>query len=504
MNIATLLEMAASAGTDRTAVTSHEQGRTASQLLDEAGRLASWIIERGAERVVYLGENSLDLPRLVFAAAWAGVPFVPLNYRLADDELRARLDDLPRPLTVGGDGDGLRLGREVVAPGRLAHEIASHSPADRWEEDPDGIAALIHTSGTSARAKVVLLRHRHLAHYVVSTVEFQAARAGEVTLVSLPPYHVAGLANLLTSVYAGRTVAYLERFAPDAWLDAVERDGVTQAMIVPTMLARVLDELDRTGRTVPSSLRTLSYGGARMPRAVLERALVAFPATQFVGAYGLTETSSTVAVLTPRDHAAAAAGEPSAVARLESVGRPIPGVDVEIRDPFGEPVATGERGLVWVRGEQVSGEYGEQGSVLDDGWFCTRDAGWLDDHGYLFVEGRADDTIIRGGENIAPAEIEEALLGHPAISDAAVVGLPDDEWGQVIAAVVVADPADVSEQAVRDWARQRLRGSRTPDHVIIRDRLPYSSVGKLLRADVMAQALQAMPRAREGRAGAER
>jgi acyl-CoA synthetase (AMP-forming)/AMP-acid ligase II len=215
------------------------------------------------------------------------------------------------------------------------------------------------------------------------------------------------------------------------------------------------------------------------------------PDVAFTNAYGLTETSSTIAVLGPDDHRAARDGDPIAIARLGSAGRVLPGVEVEVRDPLGEPLPTGEPGEIWVRGEQVSGEYAGREAPLDaEGWFPTRDRGWLDAEGYLFVEGRSDDTIIRGGENIAPAEIEEVLLQHPGIAQCAVVGVPDEEWGQRIAAVVVPRTGVTLDAAeVQEFARRSLRGSKTPEIVSFVDALPFTETGKLLRRVVQADLL---------------
>jgi acyl-CoA synthetase (AMP-forming)/AMP-acid ligase II len=201
----------------------------------------------------------------------------------------------------------------------------------------------------------------------------------------------------------------------------------------------------------------------------------------------LTETSSTIAVLGPDDHRAARDGDEAAVARLSSAGRLLPTVEIEVRDEDGVVVAHGA-GEIWVRGEQVSGEYVGANAPLDaEGWFPTRDRGWVDDEGYLFIEGRSDDTIIRGGENIAPAEVEEVLLQHPDVIECAVVGLPDDEWGQRIAAVVVPrDGAELEPAAIQDFVRQSLRGSKTPELVTFVDALPYTETGKLMRRVVVS------------------
>jgi acyl-CoA synthetase (AMP-forming)/AMP-acid ligase II len=214
------------------------------------------------------------------------------------------------------------------------------------------------------------------------------------------------------------------------------------------------------------------------------------PAVGFVNAYGLTETSSTIAVLTPDDHRIALGSADGALAkRLGSVGRPVPSIEVQIRGEDGTVLAAGQTGELFVRGEQVSGRYTGIGSVLDaDGWFPTKDVATLDEDGYLYIGGRSDDTIIRGGENIAPAEIEDVLVEHPHVRDCAVVGAEDPEWGQIIVAVVVP-AADTSPdpEDLRSFVRAQLRGSRTPDRVVFRDELPTNATGKVLRRELVSE-----------------
>jgi acyl-CoA synthetase (AMP-forming)/AMP-acid ligase II len=284
---------------------------------------------------------------------------------------------------------------------------------------------------------------------------------------------------------------YLPNFTASEWLATVRDEGISQAMLVPTMLSRLVDHLGGGAADVPA-LRSLAYGGARMPRPVLEKALTCLPGVGFTNAYGLTETSSTIAVLGPDDHRdALAAADPAVRERLGSAGRLVPGVEGQIRDEAGAVLPAGQPGQLWVRGSQVSGEYLGSGSVLDaDGWFHTRDQGWLDSDGYLFISGRTDDTIIRGGENIAPAEIEDVLITHPQVKEVAVIGVPDDEWGTRIIAVVVAEPGSgLDGGTVRDYARARLRGSRTPDDVVFRSELPHTPTGKLIRRDLVSDVL---------------
>jgi acyl-CoA synthetase (AMP-forming)/AMP-acid ligase II len=284
-------------------------------------------------------------------------------------------------------------------------------------------------------------------------------------------------------------VVYLDAFDPATWLSTVRAEGITQAMVVPTMLARLVEHLGAGNDVATPSLRSIAYGGARMPLPVLRRALELFPQTGFVNAYGLTETSSTIAVLGPEEHREAMTSDVERVqARLGSVGRVVPGVELQVRDEDGAVLASGMPGMLFLRGEQVSGEYVGSSGVDGDGWFATRDRGWVDEDGYLFIEGRADDTIIRGGENIAPAEIEDVLAEHPAVVEAAVIGVPDDEWGQRIAAVVVlAAGADTAADELREWVRARLRSSKTPDVVTFRAELPRTDTGKLLRRNLLAE-----------------
>jgi len=469
MNIAMILEMAASNG-DRPAVTADGRSLSAARLLGLAQAAAGRF--RDYPAVLYLGTSHLAYPVALFGAALAGVPFVPLNYRLGGQQL-----------------DGLRTrhpGALVLEPGDLDQLLDPPGPANSEALAPDGesAAVLLYTSGTTAAPKAAVLRHRHLLAYVLNTVEFGSAADGDAALVAVPPYHVAGLANLLTNLYAGRRVVYLATFGAREWLETVRREQVTHAMLVPTMLARIVAEVPGADAGTPT-LRSLAYGGSRAPRPVVERALRIFPGTGFVNAYGLTETASSVAVLSPEDHRAALTSDDQAVRdRLGSVGRALPGIEFQVRAEDGEPAGPGESGLVFVRGEQISGEYGGYSALDADGWFATRDRGRLDADGYLFIEGRADDTIIRGGENIAPAEIEDVLLAHPGIAEAAVVGVPDPEWGQRLVAVLVGD-GDPAE--IRQWVRDRLRSAKTPDTIVFRADLPKTDTGKLLRRTLLAE-----------------
>ncbi|MEB3049203.1 fatty acid--CoA ligase family protein [Mycolicibacter sp. MYC123] len=493
MSISLLLEMAMSGDPDRVAVVSETARHTTAELNALADAGAGVINATGARSVAYVGMGGDMLPLLLFSAARAGQPFAPLNYRLSGPALRELIDRLPAPLVVvdkeyrdliseaGDVGVALMDSDEFCAAARTT------APDVQWP-DPDDVAVILFTSGTTSRPKAVELTHNNLTSYVTGTVEFGSADASDAALICVPPYHVAGVGAALSNLYAGRKMVYLRRFSAPEWIRLVAGERVTTATVVPTMLERIVAELEAHPTALPT-LRNLAYGGSKVALPLVRRALDLLPQVGFVNAYGLTETSSTVTVLTPEDHREAyESGDEAVRRRLGSVGRPVPGLEVVIRDDDGRPVPAGQPGELFVRGEQVSGTYTGIGSVLDaDGWFPTRDLAVLDDEGYLFIIGRSDDTIIRGGENIAPAEIEDVLVEHPEVSQVAVVGAPDPEWGQIIVACVVPAPGKSPDPAVlREYVREQLRGSRTPDRIIFRPELPTTPTGKVLRRDIVS------------------
>lgn len=487
MNLMLLLEMASDAMGDRGAIGDRETGLTYSGVFDRAARATTWLRDRGAERVLFTGIASPAHPIALAAASWAGVPFVPLNYRLADDRLRSMIERQAPAVLLCDAATTARFegveGIDVVTTDEFTAALDDQEPAaNDWSFDGELPAVLLHTSGTSGDPKVAVLRQRHLASYVLGSVEFMSAGDDEATLVSVPPYHIAGTAAILTSVYAGRRIVQLPTFTPEEWVRLVREQHVTHAMVVPTMLARIVDVLDASPGGLPS-LQHLSYGGGRMPLPIVERALELLPDTHFVNAYGLTETSSSIAVLGADEHRAAiTADDPVVRARLGSVGRPLPTVEITIRDEDGNEVAVGEAGEIWVRGDQVSGEYTSRSATDGEGWFMTNDAGRFDADGYLYVEGRLDDVIVRGGENISPGEIEDVLLAHDAVRDVAVLGVPDVEWGEAICAVVVIHgDATVTADELNAWVTSRLRSSRALGRVEFRTELPYNDTGKLVR-----------------------
>jgi len=492
LNLVTLLQQITSAHGDRVALGGHVDAMSYQQLSDQGAGLAGRLRACRVERLVLCHEPSAVLPVALFGAAWAGVAYQPINYRLADQELRSRAQQAAPALAVISERDAERLlridGLQIVTAETLRKDPAGGSEAadlGDWPADPDAIAVLLHTSGTTGAPKTAVLRHRHLMSYVLGMVEAASAGADEAHVMAVPPYHVASVAALLSQVYAGRRIVMLPRFDPDAWIDLVKSEGVTHVMLVPTMLTRIVDALQRRSEVL-TQVRFVSYGGGKSHADVVRKALRLFPEADFMHAYGLTEASSTVCVLGPEDHRlCAASDDPVEQAKLASAGRPLAGVEVSIRNADGSQASAGITGEIWVRGDRVSGEYQHSGVQLDSGgWFRTHDLGHLDNDGFLWIQERDDDVIVRGGENLSPGEIEEVLLAHPRVADAAVFGVPSREWGEEVMACVVPCSVAPTADELKQFVSRRLRSSRAPERFEFVDELPYNETGKLLRREL--------------------
>lgn len=488
MNIATILDMAAEAFGDRVAVACGDARYTYAELREVAYRAAAEIKKSNAQYVALLDVTSPAAPIAIFAAAYAGVPYVPLNYRLTKPELNELIERVaPAYLVTTPEYAKLlepREGVKVVDRAAFLSLPPTDAPIPEIGDDPRAVAVQLFTSGTTGKPKAAILRHENLMSYIVGTVEFASAEEEDGIIVTVPPYHIAGISAVLSSTYACRRMVQLDGFEAKAWLAACREHSVSNAFLVPTMIQRIVEHLEETGADANlPALRALAYGGGKMPLTTIQKAMQLLPHVDFTNAYGLTETSSTIAVLGPDDHrAAASSSDPAVRRRLGSVGKP-GAVELEIRDDEGKVLGPEEAGLVFVRGPQVSGEYLQQGSQLDaDGWFPTKDRGYLDAEGYLFLDGRSDDVIVRGGENISPGEIEDVLLTHPAVADAAVVAMPDVQWGEGVAAAIVLKAgatADIGE--LQELVKGKLRSSRVPQKIVFKDALPYNELGKVLR-----------------------
>lgn len=507
MNLAMVLDIPAMIVTEHPALIDGAGEQTYEYLRAAVARAAGLLAARGVgpgDRVGILATNRREVVEVLFATASRGATAVPMNYRAKRDELAHLLADsgakalfveqryleLVEPVRPAGLTDVLVLDDPAGYP---AARDGAETDDELADVDDDGLAILLYTSGTTSLPKGVMLTHGALAGYVMSANDAADGTEEGRSLLAAPLYHVAGITSLLNALYTGRTTVLLPQFEPGAWLEAVERHRVTHAFLVPTMLALVLDHPGLAGADL-SSLRALTYGAAPMPPAVLRRALDAFGSTvSWSGAYGQTETTATVAVLGPDDHRLEGTPEEveAKLRRLSSVGRPLDDVELRIVDPDGAPLEPGQVGEVQLRTYRaMQGYWGAQDKTRvtldDEGWVHTGDLGSVDDEGYLFLAGRAGGLIIRGGENIAPEEVEAVLYEHPDVVEAGAVGVPDERWGErVVAAVVLRPGASVTAEELVALCADRLAAFKRPEQVVIVAELPRTSTGKIVRRDLV-------------------
>lgn len=443
------------------------------------------------DRVGVFATNSCATLESTFAISSVGATFVPMNFRAADEEVAHLLSDSGSKVLFAETR--YRELIERCRPESLGEIIYLDDdyPArrDAAEEHPlvndveeEDVAALLYTSGTTSLPKGVKLTHGALTGYIMGANDAADGEDRGRMILASPLYHIAGLTSLLNALYSGRITVVMSQFDADRWLQLVQAHQVTHAFLVPTMLARVL-ESPSLGSADLSGLEALTYGAAPMPPAVIKRAIEMFPSSVgFSGAYGQTETTSTVAVLGPDDHLL---DDDIKLARLRSVGQVLDDVEVRIVDPIDNVLGPGEHGEVQLRTYRaMSGYWGAEEktrvTIDHEGWVHTGDLGYLDDDNYLFLSGRSGDMIIRGGENVAPEEVEAILHEHSDVLDAAVVGLEDEIWGErVVAAVVLRDGGSI--EAILGHVKDHLAAFKRPQSIHVTDELPRTSTGKLLR-----------------------
>jgi acyl-CoA synthetase (AMP-forming)/AMP-acid ligase II len=478
-------------------------------MLPQVNRLANALAGLGLERgqkVAVMSVNSAEYVITYYACALLGLTFVPLNYRAKDEELvhmvnvsqtgalfvSDRYIDLVeriRPTLTHTQHfisyDGNRTG--YLDYSRL---MADSSEDDLWVEVDDNDATiLMFTSGTTALPKGVVLTYLDLTAYVTNTMAPADPEVHEKTLVSAPFFHIAGATAMMSSIWGGRTLVILPAFTPEGWLQAVDQEKATHSFVVPTMLKRIMEVPDFDKYDL-SSLQLITYGAAPMPYEVVRKACDIFPprGIGLMNAYGQTESTSTLTFLAPEDHDLSVDME-AREARLRSVGRPMPDVEIGIMDERNRLLPPGEEGEICVRSDRVMKGYYKQedatSAAIIDGWLHTGDVGKVDEAGYLFITGRKKDLIIRGGENISPGEIENVLEEHPAIEEAAVIGVPDVDWGEVVKACLVLKPgANVTAEEITQFAKSKLASFKAPQYIALLDELPRNAMGKVLKNDL--------------------
>lgn len=525
MNTSNFLTIPAQMFPEQEALVFEGRRFTYGALLERVNRLAHALAARGVgpgDAVAVLQVNSNQVVEAYYAVSRLAATFVPLNFRARADELRYMLDTAEAKVLLVGDQyvglinslrNELPAVQHVIAldqpqEGLASYEdlLAAASPAEIEHEVADEATnILMYTSGTTALPKGVMLTYGDFSAYVLESVEPADGSDRGATLLCVPIYHVAGASAIMTALYGGRRLVLMRQFEPGAWLALVERERISHAFLVPTMLKRVLDHPDFDA-TDFGALQVLAYGAAPMPLPVIRRALERFPRhVQFLNAFGQTETTSTVTLLGPEDHRiweGTPAERAKKLQRLTSIGRPIGDAAVLILDEQGVPLEPGQIGeIAIVTARAMKGYHkreAETAETLVEGMIRTRDMGWADEDGYIYLAGRKSDMIIRGGENIAPEEVETVLHTHPAVEECAVIGVADEEWGERVKAVVVLKPgAAATAEDLIAWCRPRLASFKRPEAVEFVAALPRNPMGKLLKKDIRAQYGQPAPRAPE-------
>lgn len=464
-------------------------------VLHHVARQAAALAARGVrsgDRVALLAPNDDRLVHAIFACWWLGAVACPLNVRWSPTELANALADAEPALLLADENLAARVPAGPWPRATLqafGDDAQALAPRADSRTGGDALAALLYTGGTTGRSKGVMLTHANLwAASITRAAELPNALES-VSLLVAPLFHVAGLGRLVGQTIAGGACVTMAAFRPDAVIAAIERHRISDIIVVPTMLQALLDEPGFAPERV-KSLDRIAFGAAPMPPDLLERALAVWPQAEFFQAYGLTETAGAVCINMPANHRSA---EARAAGRLHTVGRAGLGAEIIVAGPDGHELPRGEVGEICCRGPMVTAGYWRNPeatrAALVDGWLHTGDAGRMDDDGYLRVVDRLKDMIITGGENVYSAEVEAALREHPAVAQAAVVGVPDARWGEAVHAVIVlAGGATLTEAELQAWMRERLAGYKCPRSVRFAAELPLSAAGKVLKTVLREQA----------------
>jgi acyl-CoA synthetase (AMP-forming)/AMP-acid ligase II len=457
-----------------------------------ANRLASRLVALGCEkgdRVAVLARNGPWYPVLYYAAAKAGLVLVPLNWRLTPAEWMGVLGDAGPSVLIAGRGhvsDAEDMRGELDS---LEH-VVPWDTLERWLADgpatPPGVEVgardalyQLYTSGTTGDPKGAVLSHGAVTANVVQVSLAHPVSPGDRGLVVAPMFHAAVIPSAFAVLWRGGSLFVLDAFDPELVVRALERERISVATLVPAMLQACLVAVADVAERRYEHLRSIYYGASPIAEETLRRAIEAL-GCGFVQSYGLTEAAQALTFLTADDHRLALDRRPEL---LLSAGRAAAGTALRLVDAFGAPAVTGE---ILARGPQLMSGYWrrpqETAETLVDGWLHTGDVGRLDEDGYLFVEDRIKDVVVSGGENVSPRVVEDVLFEHPAVAEAAVIGVPDERWGEAVKAVVALRPgAGCTQEEIIAFCRPRLAGFERPRSVDFVDALPRTATGKVLK-----------------------
>ncbi len=476
---------------------------TFAEWYERAAAVAAALVADGVgpnARIAVLARNSLALFELTFGAALVGAVAVPVNWRLAPPEVLEIVNDAEAEILVVG-GELVAVVERIEPELDQVRRLVSLGPHDRWTTyeawlgaqppadpgataDADQVAMQLYTSGTTGLPKGAMLTTANVLSLMSGVNRSWELRAADsVNLALMPMFHIAGLGWSVCGLAFGCRTVVVPDVEPAKVLAALRR-GVTHAFMVPAVIQLLL-AAPGVDRSDFRSLRKVVYGASPISESVLTRAIETM-GCELIQVYGLTETTGAIVQLDAHDHDPVLRPE-----LLRSCGRPYPWVAVRIVLPDGSEAAEGEVGELWVRSPQVmSGYWRNREATADaitaDGWFRTGDAGYRDPDGYLYLYDRVKDMIVTGGENVYPAEVENALMAHPAVADAAVFGIPDEQWGEAVKAVVVAVGEPPPAEALIAFCRERIAGYKCPKSIDFAATLPRNPSGKLLKRELRA------------------
>ncbi len=498
------LERAAMCHGNQTATVYEGQKRSWAQVRDRVARLARGLREAGAEagdRIAIIALNSDRYLEAYYAILWAGCVCVPGNTRWAAAEHAYALNDSEPTLLLVDDAfapmvptlrtPGLRnvvhMGDGPAPEGMLSYEhlIETSAPMEDASTSGDALAGIFYTGGTTGWPKGVMLSHAGLIASFLSLSIVSPFSEQTVYLHAAPMFHLADAILVFGLTYIGATHVMQSSFTPSGVVGAIASEGVNTLLLVPTMISMVAEHL-RDHPADLSGVTRLSYGASPISESLLRRAMEIFPNAAFRQGYGQTEMSPGIAVLTALDHAL----DGPKARLLRSAGRPIPLTDVKIVDQSMNAVATGEVGEIVVRGPSMMLGYWRKpeltAETIVDGWLRTGDAGYLDDEGYIFLVDWVKDMIVSGGENVFSAEVENALSKHPAVLECAVVGVPDDRWGERVHAILrLRDGHAATEEDLTRHCAELIAGYKRPRSYEFRTQpLPLSGAGKILKSEL--------------------